>query len=303
MYQYLDDFQVYLQVEKNASPRTLESYQRDLFQLVDFLTEELAVEDKQVDPRMINHLLVRRYLAAMQEKGLARTSIARKLAAFRSFFKYLCREGIIEESPLRSVATPKLEKKLPRFLYQDDMLALLNAPDVTTSLGLRDRAMLETFYASGIRISELVNLDLGQVDLGVGYLRVLGKGHKERVVPIGSYALEAIQRYLDKGRPLLAGKEPAGFNAPLFINREGKRLTARGIRYLVDKYVHKASINQHISPHTLRHTFATHLLDAGADLRSVQELLGHVKMSTTQIYTHVTRERLKNVYQNSHPRA
>ncbi|MHB8170488.1 MAG: tyrosine recombinase XerC [Thermincolia bacterium] len=303
MYQYLDNFQVYLQVEKNASPRTLESYQRDLFQLVDFLAGELAVEDKQVEPRMINHLLVRRYLAVMQEKGLARTSIARKLASFRSFFKYLCREGILEESPLRSVSTPKLEKKLPRFLYQDDMQALLNAPDLTTPLGLRDRAILEAFYAAGIRISELVNLDLGQVDLGVGYLRVLGKGHKERVVPIGSYAIDALRQYLDKGRPLLAGQGTQGLNAPLFINRDGNRLTPRGIRYLVDKYVDKASIRQHISPHTLRHTFATHLLDAGADLRSVQELLGHVKMSTTQIYTHVTKERLKNVYQNTHPRA
>jgi len=303
VYSHLDSFQVYLRVEKNASPRTLESYQKDLFQLFDFLAGELAVEDNQLEPRMINHLLVRRYLATMQERGLARSSIARKLAAFRSFFKYLCREGVIEESPLRNIATPKMEKKLPRFLYQDDLQALLNAPDLTNPLGLRDRAILETFYAAGIRISELVGLDLGQVDLGVGYLRVLGKGHKERVVPIGSYAIEALRQYLDKGRPILAGRVPSGFNAPLFLNRDGGRLTSRGVRYLVDKYVHKACVRQHISPHTLRHTFATHLLDAGADLRTVQELLGHVKMSTTQIYTHVTRERLKNVYQNAHPRA
>ncbi len=302
MYSSLDAYMYFLQVEKNASPHTLQSYQKDVFQFIDFLSRELAIPDTQVKPGQVNHLLLRSYLAELKLQGLARTSIARKLAAIRSFFRYLCREEILETNPLKSVSTPKLEKHLPGFLYREEMECLLEAPDEATPLGLRDRALLELLYATGIRVSELVGLDIEDLDTGLGYIRVMGKGQKERVVPVGSYALRALQAYLTGAKPLLtAGKAKRG--VPLFVNNKGRRLTDRGVRYLISKYIQQASIRKKVSPHTLRHSFATHLLDAGADLRTVQELLGHVKMSTTQIYTHVTKERLKQVYTKAHPRA
>jgi integrase/recombinase XerC len=300
MYPLIDEFMVYLKVEKNASEKTMESYQNDLFQLISFLVEELATNDNNITPDMVTHLQIRKYLSTLQKKQLARASIARKLATYRTFFKFLCREEIIEYNPIKAIATPKLEKRLPNFLYQDEMNKLLEAPDKDTPFGLRDRAILETFYSSGLRISELVTIDVSQLDFSLGYLRVMGKGSKERIVPLGSYAIKAINTYLETGRPKLI-TDPQ--EQAVFLNKHGKRLTPRGIRYMLDKYVEEISLAHHISPHTLRHTFATHLLENGADLRAVQELLGHVSMSTTQIYTHVTKERLRNVYKNTHPRA
>lgn len=300
MYSLIDEFMVYLQIEKNASVKTMESYQRDLFQLVNFLANEISVPEEKISPDKINHLNIRKYLSLLQKRQLARTSIARKLAAFRTFFRFLCREEIIDSNPLKAIATPKIEKKLPHFLYQDDITKLVEIPSNKEPFGIRDKAILETLYSSGIRVSELVNLDLDNMDLGIGYLRVMGKGSKERVVPLGSFAIEAINHYLAKGRPNLIKDKT---EHAVFLNKYGQRLTSRGIRYMINKYVEELAINQKVSPHTLRHSFATHLLDNGADLRSVQELLGHVTMSTTQIYTHVTKERLKNVYKNTHPRA
>ncbi len=300
MYTFIDGFIVYLKVEKNASPRTLESYQRDIWQFVDFLADEFKLPGEQVSPEQVDHLSVRKYLAELQKKGLHRSTVARKLASLRSFYRYLSREEIVSGNPMLRISTPKLEKRLPEFLYEDEVRSLMDAPDTTTASGLRDKAILEVLYSSGLRVSELVGLDTGDPDFELEYVRVKGKGARERIVPLGSYAIKALAGYLTGGRSQLAG---TGVTGALFLNRNGGRLTARSVRNIVDKYVKQVSIQRRISPHTLRHSFATHLLDGGADLRSVQELLGHIKMSTTQIYTHVTKQKLKSVYEKTHPRA
>ncbi|BAF59429.1 MAG: tyrosine recombinase XerC [Pelotomaculum sp.] len=304
MYVHIDNFLVYLRVEKNASPRTTESYQKDLFHGLDYFASRLGKEDHAIVPSDIDHRIFRHYLAHMQKQGLARATMARRLAAWRSFYRYLYREKIIDGNPLLRVASPKLEKRLPRFLYEDEAKELVEAPDTKQPLGMRDRALLETLYAGGLRISELVLLDLGDLDISSGYIRVTGKRARERLVPLGSMAVEALQAYLAKARPrLMANSVAKKINNALFLNCRGERLSARGIRKILDKYVEKVSLERKISPHTLRHSFATHLLNAGADLRSVQELMGHVRLSSTQVYTHVTGERLKKVYRKSHPRA
>ena len=300
MYSFLDNFIIFLKVEKNASPNTIESYQNDIWQFIDFLAEDLQIPEGKIMPTQVDHLVVRKYLALLQKKGLARTTTARKLAALRSFFRYLCREEVLPANPLIVVSTPKLQKRLPKFLFQDEIKAFMEAPNCNNPAGLRDRAILEILYSSGLRVSELTGLKTGDVDLAYGYARVMGKGAKERVVPVGTMALRALETYLQSGRPFLAGKAET---KSAFLNKFGKALSARSVRNIVNKYFKEVSIERKISPHTLRHTFATHLLDGGADLRSVQELLGHVKMSTTQIYTHVTKQQLKKVYEKTHPRA
>lgn len=301
MLELLNMFEIYLQVEKNASPATISGYRQDILQFAEFLAAREQVEPDEIQIAGIDHRAVRQYLALLQEKGLARTSIARKIAALRSFFRYLCREQLATANPAKAVSTPKLDKRLPAFLYSQDVDKLLSAPDPETPLGLRDRALFEVAYGSGLRVSELVGLNLDDLDLEVGYTRVFGKGAKERVVPLGSHSVSALRLYLEKGRPRLLNPERRE-NA-VFLNRFGGRLTARGVRDLCRRHTEKLALSCHVSPHTLRHSFATHLLDGGADLRSVQELLGHVKMATTQIYTHVTRQRLKDVYRSTHPRA
>lgn len=300
MYSYLDSFIIYLKVEKNASPRTVESYQHDIWRFIDFMSAEYGMPGEKLDPAGVDHLLVRRHLGLLQRSGLKRTSIARKMASLRAFFRYLTREEILSVNPLVQVSIPKLEKRLPEVLSQDGAWALVQAPDSGNPAGLRDRAILEALYSSGLRVSELVGLDVGDIDLSMTYVRVMGKGARERVVPLGSYAVAALTLYLAEGRPHLSKKCPT---KALFLNKYGGRLTARSIRNIIDKYVEQVSIRTKVSPHTIRHSFATHLLDGGADLRSVQELLGHVKMSTTQIYTHVSRDKLLSVYEKSHPRA
>jgi integrase/recombinase XerC len=305
MYSYIDNFLIYLKVEKNASPRTQESYQKDLFHGLDYFASLLGKKDHDILPSDIDHRHFRHYLASLQKQGLARTTMARRLAAWRSYYRYLLREGIIDDNPMARVASPRLEKRLPRFLYEDEARLLVEAPDFGHPLGIRDRALLETLYAGGLRINELVSLDMGDLDLGAGYVRVLGKRSRERLVPLGSHAVGALRRYLGEARPGLLAKVSANrkINNAVFLNRWGERLSDRGFRKILDKYVEKVSLERKISPHTLRHSFATHLLNAGADLRSVQELLGHKRLSSTQIYTHVTGERLKQVYRKSHPRA
>lgn len=308
MYSHIDNFLIYLKVEKNASPRTVESYQKDLFHGLDFFSGQLEKPDHALLPGEIDHRLFRHYLAFLKNEGRSRSTAARRLAAWRSFYRYLKREGVLEDNPLARVASPRQEKRLPGFLYEGEAALLVEAPDLSHPLGQRDRAILEMLYACGLRIKELENLDLSDVDLGSGYVRVMGKRSRERLVPLGSRAVEALRGYLGEGRKrLLANAGPpkpgrAFYNA-LFLNRWGQRLSDRGVRKIVDKYVDKISLEKKISPHTLRHSFATHLLNAGADLRSVQELLGHSRLSSTQIYTHVTGERLKQVHQKSHPRA
>jgi integrase/recombinase XerC len=234
----------------------------------------------------------------MRAKSYAKRTIARKLASLRSFFKFLYREGLIKNNPISAISTPKLDKKLPVVLDVDKVARLVQSPPDDTPEGSRDRAMLETLYSTGMRVSELVGLDIGDIDFISEVVKVLGKGSKERLIPIGRPAVDAIRRYLDKRK-----KRRVKENDAVFLNKSGRRLTDRSVRRVLDKYIRMTSIMEHVSPHSMRHSFATHLLDRGADLRSVQELLGHMNLSTTQIYTHVTMERLKSAYDKAHPRA
>lgn len=299
MYHYIDSFIYYLETEKNYSPHTIANYRRDLFHGVDFFAGALGKKDSDLLPADLDFRLIRSYLGDLYYNGLAKASISRRLAAWRSFFRYLGREGLVYRNPLTKVSSPKREKKLPLFLFREELTALIEAPRENSPAGLRDRAIFETLYASGIRVGEMVNLDIESLNITAGELIVMGKGSRERVVPLGKYAVEALSRYLEAGRPRLVRsvREKA-----LFVNLKGARLTDRGVRKIIKKYVNILDIKDSVSPHTMRHTFATHLLDNGADLRSVQEMLGHKNLSTTQIYTHMTRERLRQVYLNSHPR-
>ena len=285
-------FIAYLGTERNVSPHTLKAYTSDLALFMEFLRKEQGEDATAAD---VDHLLIRRYLALLH-KDHRKSSIGRMLAAIRAFFKYLLREGMIEINPSELVSTPKKEKRLPFHLNIDEITALVEAPRQGDLLGLRDRAILETLYSCGIRVSELTGLDVGGVDLEGGLVRVLGKGGKERIVPLGSFARQAIIAYL------AARSLPPPF-APLLLNARGGRLTSRSVARIVDRYILNLATIKKISPHTLRHTFATHLLEAGADLRSIQELLGHASLSTTQKYTHVSIDRLMEVYDKAHPKA
>ncbi|GBF11670.1 MAG: tyrosine recombinase XerC [Tepidibacillus sp.] len=293
--QYLIEFQGYLQIEKNVSTHTLQNYLKDIQAFTLFMTSKGKNTYQEV-----TYLDVRNYLALLNEKHYARKSIARKLSSLRTFFRFLMRENYLKTNPFKMVSTPKIEKKLPHFMYPEEIQELIDAPNLTKPLGIRDRAIIEVLYASGIRVSELVSLDLNSIDLVNGTALVFGKGAKERYVPLGRFAIQSLHHYIEDARPKL---KPIEIERALFLNKNGERLTDRSVRRMIDKYVRGLSFSKKVSPHTLRHTFATHLLNAGADLRSVQELLGHVNISTTQIYTHVTKERLQNIYKNTHPRA
>ena len=288
-------FMDYLQVERNASSYTTENYVKDLVQFHDFLKKQNVAELSDV-----TYLMVRTFLAELQKQEYAKRSVSRKLSALRSFFRFLVREEVIEVSPFHFIRTPKLDKKLPKFLYVEEMEELLQLPDRATPLGLRDIAILETLYASGMRVSELVGLDLKSLDLSLGVALVFGKGAKERYVPLGDHAVEAIKAYIQKSRVGLVA-DPT--TPALFVNSRGTRISDRSIRRIVDQYVSLLSMTRKISPHSIRHSFATHMLEAGADLRTVQELLGHVNLSTTQIYTHITKDHLQSIYNRAHPRA
>lgn len=289
MDRYINKFLTYLEIEKNASAHTLLNYHLDLKQLRKFLSEK--------DVQKVERLDIRKFLADLKGKNLKKRSLARKLSTVRSFFKFLLREGYLNANPAGGLSSPKLEKKLPIFLDEGKVARLLDSPDKKSFLELRDRAILETLYSTGMRLSELVGLNIGRVDFIGGIVKVYGKGKKERLIPIGDKALRAIREYLDK-QP-----EAKQDTRALFLNKNNRRLTDRGVQSLVNKYIQRISLKENISPHTLRHSFATHLLDRGADLRSVQELLGHASLSTTQIYTHITTEHLKSVYNKAHPRA
>lgn len=289
MNRYLEKFLRYLEIEKNYSPHTLLNYKLDLGGFFKFLGE--------AEVESVDYLMLRRYLAFLREKNLSARSVARKLSALRSFFKFLTREGLLKADPATSLSSPKQEKRLPSFLTEQEVFRVIEsafAKDSRDERGLRDRAILETFYSSGLRISELVGLNKEDIDFIGGIVKVRGKGKKERLVPIGEKALSAIRAYLD------ARKKDS---QSVFLNKNGTRITDRGVRNVVKKYIRAASVSQGVCPHTFRHSFATHLLNRGADLRSVQELLGHANLSTTQIYTHLTTEKLKNVYDKAHPRA
>ena len=298
MEDYIKKFMNYLGIERNLSPHTLKSYQGDLRQFSQFLKPGATLN-------LIDYLTIREYLAYLQGVGVSRRTVNRKLSCLRSFFKFLCREGFLSSDPTAGIRSPRLEKKLPKFLDLNQATKLVEAPSEDEVLGLRDRAILETLYSTGMRVSEMVSLNAGRIDFIGGALKVMGKGRKERLTPIGEKALEAIRKYLEK-RPQLLLRRKRDISKDkdaLFLNNWGGRLTRISFRRIVSKYIKKISSELNISPHSLRHTFATHLLDAGADLRHVQELLGHVNLSTTQIYTHVTTQRLKTIYDRAHPRA
>ncbi len=280
----------YLIAEKNLSPLTLRNYRSDLLHFAGWLETNEDTPILQAD----RHAL-RRYLGELKGGGMATASLTRKVSTIRSFFKFLVREGKVESSPLTGIIAPKREKRLPVILSKDDLTALITAADKPSPKGLRDRAMLELMYASGVRISEAVGTDLRHLDLDERTLIVRGKGNKERMVIIGEPAERAVRRYLAKGRPKLA----TGADAALFLNRDGQRLSARSIQYIVRAYALKAGLDVRVWPHLLRHSFATHLLDGGAELRVVQELLGHASAQTTQIYTHVTEERQRETLRSA----
>ncbi|MFC2060431.1 tyrosine recombinase XerC [Chloroflexota bacterium] len=297
MQETFDKYINYLEAERNASPYTVRNYTTDLLGFFQFLGEKGVGSLNEVD----KHVL-RDYLAHVLEQGFVKASIARKLSAIRSFYRYLVREEIMSTNPSATTSSPKLDRRLPSFLTTDEMGRLIEIPDLSTPKGQRDRALLELLYASGIRVSELVHLNLEQVDLGSREIRVRGKGSKERMVLMGQPAAEALSTYLRQGRPMLFGTKIRMTNA-VFINYYGGRLTERGVQKIVAKYAKKAGLDKRVHPHMLRHTFATHLLDGGADLRVVQELLGHASLSSTQIYTHVTQSQARKVYLSAHPMA
>lgn len=280
-----------LKTEKNFSPYTIKNYAIDLRDLSLFLKERSFFSLKREDAR--------RFLYFLEDKKFKRRSLARKISGCRSFFSWLLREKYISENPFELITTPKIEKRLPNFLYKDEIDKLFSSLSGEENFDLRDRALIELLYGSGIRVSEAVKLNLSDIDLESGEVNVLGKGSKERIALIGSKAISAIKEYIQKSRPKLLKNETRA----VFLGRLGTRLTQRSIERLMKKWVKKALIDKKVTPHTLRHSFATHLLDHGADLRSVQELLGHSSLSTTQVYTHITKEKMKNVYNSSHPRA
>lgn len=289
----------YLRGEKNYSPHTITSYHTDLRQFMGFYREHPEKNWLHADS-----LAIRSYLVHMSQCDYERSSIARKLAAVRSFFRFLQREGVFRDNPAAEVRAPKQDRRLPCFLYPREIERLLAAPAPTTPLGQRDRAILEILYAAGLRVSETTDLRLGDLDFEQNEVRIMGKGSVERVVPLGRPACAALDLYLKNGRrELLAGRNCATYVDTVFLNYRGGKLSARSVRRLLAKYVRQLALADGISPHSIRHTFATHLLEAGADLRSVQELLGHASISTTQIYTHVSRQRLRTVYRGAHPRA
>lgn len=304
-------FLAFLQLNRNVSAHTLRAYETDLRQLVDVLAARLGCRPSQVPLAAFDADGVRSFMGQLHDRGNSRASAARRLAATRTFARYLTREGLLADDPTALVGAPRKERTLPAHLGAGDMDRLLDAPDVSSVQGRRDRAILELFYASGLRLSELVDLDLQDVNLAGRIARVRGKGGKERLVPFNRTTMEAVKAMM-ADRAQVAALAPAPRRAPdrqrrprdpLFLNLRGGRLTTRSVDRIVRRYVREAAIAQGISPHALRHTFATHLLQAGADLRAIQELLGHARLSTTQRYTHLDVQHLMDVYKQAHPRA
>lgn len=288
----------YLAIERNAAALTVKSYREDLTSLVDYT---LQLFGKAPQPRDLTPLDLRGYVSALHDAGYAKTSVARRLASMRTFFKFCQREGLATTNPAKPLRNPRPDRKLPHFLATEELGKLLETPPANQAMGLRDRAILETMYSAGLRVSEVVGLNSGDLDAAAGLVRVRGKGRKERISPLGSYAIRAVQAWLAKRT--LSPKEAQGAAAPLFVNKFGKRLTTRSVARMLEKHLKTAGLDGRTTPHTLRHSFATHLLDRGADIRSVQELLGHKSLVTTQIYTHVSTAGLLAAYEKAHPRA
>jgi len=292
--QALNEFIAYIKLEKNYASSTVLNYEKDLYYFFEFLEQE-GVEDLET----VAYLHARLYVTQLYDEQKARATISRKISAIRSFFRFLNKEYQLDDAAFQALYHPKKESRLPRFFYEEELTNLFEGNEGDDVKSLRNIAILELLYATGIRVSELTSLTVTDVDLSLDIVRVMGKGRKERYVPFGHYAHEAIVRYINEGRtPLI--KQP---HSKLFVNMHGGELTSRGVRYILNEMLKKAEMNGVIYPHMLRHTFATHLLNNGADLRTVQELLGHSSLSSTQIYTHVTKEHLRNTYMNAHPRA
>jgi len=288
------EFVDYLNVERGLAANTRESYERDLRQYCAYLSSRRSSVERATRTLIISYLL------HMEKEGRATATVARRLAAIKSFYRYLLQEQVIDKDPTDKLEAPKLEKRLPTVLSVDEVEVLLEQPDDSSPAGLRDRAMLELLYATGIRVSELVSLDVPSVNLEMGFVRCVGKGQKDRVVPMGSMARRSVTAYLGNGRSKLV-RDP--LTSAMFVNHHGRRLTRQGFWKIVKRYAAQAGIDKDITPHTLRHSFATHLVENGADLRAVQEMLGHADISTTQVYTHIAKDRLKEVYDKAHPRA
>ena len=313
--EHLKAFLEHLGLNENASAHTVRAYDSDLSQYLVFLASHLDTRVSELQPAHLDHLNARAWLSDLHKRGNSKSSAARKLSAIRAFGRYLRREGILEGDPAALVGTPKREHRIPNHLAVDEMSKLLEMPDTTQPLGRRDKAILELFYASGLRLSELVGLDLGDVNLSGRVVRVLGKGRKERIVPFNTTAAAALKAWMADRESFAGAKAPAYQRAvgrglqtrrarePLFLNYQGGRLSTRSVDKLVRRYVAACSTRYGISPHALRHSFATHLLEAGADLRAIQELLGHARLSTTQRYTHVNAAQLIDTYRKAHPKA
>ncbi|MDI9442356.1 MAG: tyrosine recombinase XerC [Firmicutes bacterium] len=297
----LTDYLNYLQIQRNLSENTLKSYENDLKHFLDFCWEQLDFLGRPAELREIDRYLVRDYLAFLTRHGYARSSLARNLASIRGFSRYLYEKDLITQDFGLHVQTPKQQKLIPEVLSMDEIFRFLteSVPGKSPALQARNRAIFEMLYGTGIRLAELVGLDLDDLDSGNEYILVFGKGRKERIVPLGEYTRSSVEEYCTVYRPELAEPEERA----LFVNSRGTRLSPRGVQYILDLYARHLEIHKNISPHTFRHTFATHLLDGGADLRSIQELLGHASLSTTQIYTKVSAAKLKSVYNQAHPRA
>jgi integrase/recombinase XerC len=319
--EFLDDFLDFLRLNRNASPHTVSAYGSDLTQFLDHLAASRQVRKKDLDASMADTAGVRSFLGELHRRSQARASSARKLSAVRTFMRFLRREGALQHDPAEFVASPKLDHRIPVHLTEEDMVRLLETPDTSGALGRRDRAILELFYASGLRLSELVALDVEDVNVSARMVRVLGKGRKERMVPFNDAAAQALRAWLPDREAVVRGvrrpagrepgratsepqrRRPVARDEPLFVNYRGGRLTGRSVHRLVRRYVTLCSTRHGVSPHALRHSFATHLLQRGADLRAIQELLGHARLSTTQRYTHVNVAQLMDVYRKAHPRA
>jgi integrase/recombinase XerC len=299
MEEALAEFLRHLALEKNSSAHTVKSYREDLMQALEFFRLKLAGRTLVVS--LLTTRLLRAYLAWLHEQGYAKSTVARRIAAVRSWCRFLCRQGLLEVNPADGLRGPRQDKKLPHFLSEADLLRLLNAPPADSPMGLRDRAILETLYSAGLRVSELTGLNVDDLDLDSALVTVRGKGKRERLALLGPPAMTALARWLTERHVLinrLGRPQPA-----VYLNKHGTRLTSRSVGRLLEKYLAQAGLDPRTSPHTLRHSFATHLLDRGADIRSVQELLGHRSLATTQIYTHVTTNRLQDSYHKAHPRA
>lgn len=293
----------YLKIERNASSHTITSYQNDLNQFLSFCCTYFETDEEELHPDLIERITIRLWLGELSERGLAKSSIARKVAAIRSFFKYCFKRGLVEQNPAHLLIVPKKDQPLPKTASKEDLSRMMELAEGNSAESAQNRAMLELLYSTGIRLSELVNLNEGDIDLKFNQIKVLGKGAKQRIVPFGSQAKQALQHHLETKSELFGDRTDADARKAVFLAANGQRIYPRAVQRIVKDYLQRASEVTQKSPHVLRHSFATHLLDEGADIRVIKELLGHASLAATQVYTHTSVERLKNVYELAHPRA